>query len=211
MKLILAHSLGMCFGVRDALRHAADVESPQQTTIYGELVHNEVVLHQLESRGFRQTAERDRRELPMTDAVLITAHGISDRSRLRLLDAGKQLIDTTCPLVRRVHDAARQLERDGYHVLVLGKAGHVEVQGIVEDLRSYDVVGSADQVRTYPCARLGIVCQTTLPPHVADELCGQIEAANPQAEIAAWTPSASRLAAGSRQCASCCHRSRRWW
>ncbi|MBI3464126.1 MAG: 4-hydroxy-3-methylbut-2-enyl diphosphate reductase [Planctomycetes bacterium] len=183
MKVILAESLGMCFGVHDALRQAAEVESPRETTIYGELVHNEVVLHQLERRGFQQTAERDRHELPPTEAVLITAHGISDQSRLRLLDAGKQLIDTTCPLVRRVHEAARQLERDGYHVLILGKTGHVEVQGVVEDLRACDVIGSPGQVRAYPYARLGIVCQTTLPPHVADELCRQIEAANPQAEV----------------------------
>lgn len=183
MKVILAEAFGMCFGVRDALRRAAEVEHAEQTTIHGELVHNEVVLHQLEARGFRQTAEHDRRDVPQTDAVLITAHGISDRARQRLLDAGKQLIDTTCPLVRRVHEAARQLERDGFHVLLLGKPGHVEVQGVVEDLRSYDIVGSVDQVRSFPHPRLGIACQTTLPPHQADELCRRIEAANPHAEI----------------------------
>jgi len=183
MKVILAESLGMCFGVRDALRRAADVENPERTTIYGELVHNQVVLHQLEERGFRQTAEHDRHVSPPTEAVLITAHGISDRARLRLFEAGKQLIDTTCPLVRRVHETAHQLQRDGFHVLLLGKPGHVEVQGIVEDLGSYDIVGSGDQVRTYPHARLGIICQTTLPPHQADELCRQIQTCNPHAEI----------------------------
>ena len=70
----------------------------------------------------------------------ITAHGVNDHRRQWLLAAKKHLIDTTCPLVGRVHEAAQQLHQAGFHVLVLGKAGHVEVQGIVEDLPNYSVV-----------------------------------------------------------------------
>src|SRR5207247_787258 len=105
--------------------------------------------------------------LPATPAVLVTAHGISDTARNRLLDAGKQIIDTTCPLVRRAHLAAQQLQAAGFHVLVIGKQEHVEVLGIVEDLTSYDVIGSAAAVRCYPYPRLGIVCQTTASPDLA--------------------------------------------
>jgi 4-hydroxy-3-methylbut-2-en-1-yl diphosphate reductase len=183
MKVIPAEAFGMCFGVRDALRRAADVQRPDQTTIDGQLVHNEVVLHQLDVRGFRQTAEHERSEMPESPAVLITAHGVSDRRRAQLLGAGKQLIDTTCPLVHRVHEAAQQLARERFHVLVLGKPGHVEVQGVIEDLQSCDVVGSAEQVRTFPHARLGVVCQTTMPPHVAQELRRLIWRNNRHAEI----------------------------
>ena len=183
MKLILAESFGMCFGVRDALRRAADVQRPDQTTIHGQLVHNDVVLHQLEDRGFRQSTEHQRTEAPDTPTVLITAHGISDSRRQRLLSAGKQLVDTTCPLVRRVHEAAQQIAREGFHVVVLGKLGHVEVQGVVEDLQSCDVIGSAGQIRTFSHARLGIVCQSTMPPHLALELRRQIWRQNPHAEI----------------------------
>ncbi len=60
MKVILAEALGMCFGVRDALARAGEVEHPEETTIHGQLVHNEVVLQQLDARGFRQTLERNR-------------------------------------------------------------------------------------------------------------------------------------------------------
>ena len=76
----------------------------------------------------------------MTDTVLITAHGISETERQRLESAGKTLIDTTCPLVMRAHDAAQRLQREGRHVLVIGRRGHVEVQGVIEDLLSYEVV-----------------------------------------------------------------------
>ena len=161
MKVLTAEVLGMCFGVRDALQILADVERPGEVTIHGELVHNEQVLEQLHARGFRMVREEARRPLPVTPQVMITAHGVSDVERRRLQQAGKELIDTTCPLVTRVHKAAQALQEEGYHVVVIGKRGHVEVQGIIEDLHSYDVVGTADEARRYPHDRLGIVCQTT--------------------------------------------------
>ncbi len=183
VKVILADALGMCFGVRDALREIAGVDRPSETTIYGELVHNPLVIQNLSDRGFVQLHEHERCQVPGTPSVLITAHGISNHRRQQLQAAGKRLIDTTCPLVRRVHEAAQDLARRGYHVLILGKQGHVEVQGIVEDLSAYDVIGRVDEVCSFPHVRLGIVCQTTLPPQLADELIGCIRQCNPAAEI----------------------------
>ena len=121
MKIIKADVLGMCFGVRDALTIIADVARPADVTIHGELVHNEKVLDDLAERGFRMVGESQRQALPMTQTVLITAHGVSDKERARLSGAGKQLIDTTCPLVTRAHQAAQKLQEDGRHVLVIGK------------------------------------------------------------------------------------------
>src|SRR5947209_8585635 len=114
MKVIRAKVMGMCFGVRDALEVIAGVESPSTVTIHGQLVHNEEVLARLKEEGFTMTSESDRRGVPETPTVLITAHGISDRERARLSAAGKRLIDTTCPLVARVHHAALRLQDDGY-------------------------------------------------------------------------------------------------
>src|SRR6516164_10805 len=118
MKVITADVMGMCFGVRDALGFMDTVPDPEAVTIHGELVHNEAVLTDLKERGFRMTSEADRRELPRTPLVLITAHGVSDAERRRLENAGKRLLDTTCPLVARAHEAARALQQDGFHVLV---------------------------------------------------------------------------------------------
>ncbi len=173
----------MCFGVRDALKTLAELDRPGEITIHGELVHNEVVLTQLGARGFRMVGESDRAALPATPTVLITAHGVSDRERQRLEAAGKQLIDTTCPLVRRVHEAARTLQAEGRHVLVIGRRGHVEVQGIIEDLESYEVVQDPREVRTWPHPRLGIVCQTTTPVRLAQQVREAVAARNPDADV----------------------------
>src|SRR6516165_4242851 len=145
MQVIKAEVLGMCFGVRDALQILEDVADPNRVTIHGELVHNETVLDRLGERGFQMAKETARRPLPVTETVLITAHGVSDRERRRLEAAGKQLVDTPCPLVKRAHDAAQKLKSEGYHVLVIGRRGHVEVQGIVEDLDSFDVVQDPEE------------------------------------------------------------------
>ena len=183
MKIIKADVLGMCFGVRDALAIMDEVRQPANVTIHGELVHNEKVLDDLETRGFRMLAEKRRHALPLTDTVLITAHGVSTKERARLEAAGKRLIDTTCPLVTRAHQAAQKLQEEGRHVLIIGKRGHVEVQGIVEDLSSFDVLQSADEVRAYSHARLGIMCQTTTPTRHAEQIRAAIRAKNPHADI----------------------------
>jgi 4-hydroxy-3-methylbut-2-enyl diphosphate reductase len=129
------------------------------------------------------TPEVGRTSLPLTDHVVITAHGVSERERRRLLDAGKELIDTTCPLVRRVHDAARALHDDGRFVLVIGRPDHVEVLGIVGDLERYAVVPDSAAVRDYAELRLGVICQSTTTPDEAGRVRGAISAANPDADI----------------------------
>ena len=183
MNVIRADAMGVCFGVRRALDMADRVACPESVTILGQLVHNERVLAQLESRGFRMTSEVDRRALPSTPQVLITAHGISQTRRRRLAAAGKRLIDTTCPLVRRLHRAAQSLAREGYFVVVVGRPGHVEVQGIVEDLPRYEVCTGPADVRSYPSNRIAVVCQTTTSPRVADEVLWAVRLRNLHARV----------------------------
>jgi 4-hydroxy-3-methylbut-2-enyl diphosphate reductase len=183
MRVIVSDVLGMCFGVRDALAAIEEVEQPAGVTIHGELVHNEQVLQGLRTRGFPMVDEQHRVSLPTTNTVLITAHGISAKERARLTAAGKTLIDTTCPLVERAHQAAQKLKRAGRHVLVIGKRGHVEVQGIVDDLDSYDVLQEAAEVRIYPHARLGVMCQTTTQAAHAERIVQAIRERNPGADI----------------------------
>ncbi|MCP4195448.1 MAG: 4-hydroxy-3-methylbut-2-enyl diphosphate reductase [Planctomycetaceae bacterium] len=183
MKIIRAAALGMCFGVRDALQIANGVSDPSQVTIHGELVHNRKVNERLSKAGFLQTPEDKRHETIQTSRVLITAHGISQVERQRLADAGKEVIDTTCPLVLNVHKAALELQAEGRHVLLIGKAGHVEVQGVVDDLDSFDVIESVQQVKHYESESLGIVCQTTMPSDTVTEVCTYIQLHNPLANI----------------------------
>ena len=129
MRVIVAEAMGLCFGVRDALQAARSVEKPVEVTVFGQLVHNPVVNRELLGRGFVLAEEAGRGAGRVeTSAVLITAHGVSDRERAAFLALGKLVIDTTCPLVRRAHAAAREFARSGHFVVVIGRHGHVEVR-----------------------------------------------------------------------------------
>jgi 4-hydroxy-3-methylbut-2-en-1-yl diphosphate reductase len=183
MNVIRAETMGMCFGVRDALGVIREIETPESVTIHGQLVHNEAVLSGLSRSGFAMTLEENEREIPATPTVLITAHGISERERARLTGAEKTLIDTTCPLVKRAHQAAQKLQAQGYFVLVIGRPGHVEVRGIVEDLERFEIIQSVDDVTCYPQEKLGVICQTTTSPALGEAIRSAIQSRNPQADV----------------------------
>ncbi|MGE0488247.1 MAG: 4-hydroxy-3-methylbut-2-enyl diphosphate reductase [Vulcanimicrobiota bacterium] len=182
MLVVQAQHLGMCFGVRDALTKAREIQQPAAVTIHGELVHNPQVQSEMALRGFHQVGEGER-DLPATPEVLITAHGISNRERERLEAHGKRLIDTTCPLVRRVHKAALRLARLGYFVVVVGRQGHVEVEGLVGDLDDYVVVSSCQDVRCWNRRKLGVINQTTTRPELLQRIHSTICQRNPDSEI----------------------------
>ncbi len=183
MLVIQADHLGMCFGVKDALNAMRDLETPSEVTVYGELVHNPVVIDEIARRGFRQQSETGRTAMPDTARVVVTAHGISGVARERLEKAGKVLHDTTCPLVRRVHKTALHYHRAGYTLVVIGRPGHVEVEGLVGDLTRYRVVARTEDVRRWSDARMAVVNQTTIPPDQVAALHRAVREANPQAEL----------------------------
>ena len=184
-QIIRAQHMGFCFGVRDALTAAGEVDRPDQTTIYGELVHNADVIATLQKRQFELLAETNREMIPERPSVMVTAHGISEKRRERLVASGKQLIDTTCPLVRRVHDTAMKLAERDHFVVVIGNKQHVEVLGVVEDLPMgrWAVVASPSDARLYHGKKIGIVSQSTMPEDVAGDCRDRIAELNPQASV----------------------------
>lgn len=183
MLVVQAEHLGMCFGVKDALAEMRDLERPEEVTVYGELVHNPVVTDEIARRGFHQMGETGRDQVPTTPRVLITAHGISLNARQRLEQQGKTLHDTTCPLVRRVHKAALHYHRQGYTVIVVGRHGHVEVEGLVGDLQRFKVVSRPQEVGCWNDGPFAVVNQTTIPPDQVRAVHQAIRLANPNQEV----------------------------
>jgi 4-hydroxy-3-methylbut-2-enyl diphosphate reductase len=161
MKIIRAEHLGMCFGVRDAIALAVKQSKKEPLTVLGDLVHNERVLSELSARGVRIAPP----EAPIeTRTVMITAHGASQRAMNRVRNGGFQVLEATCPLVHVAHRAVATLVREGFHPVIIGKRGHVEVRGLTEDLADFDIVLSeTDVFELQPRARFGIAAQTTQP------------------------------------------------
>ena len=161
MRILRAAHLGMCFGVRDAIDLAVRHSDTAPLTVLGDLVHNDVVLAGLRSRGIASAKDPAQ---AATRTVMVTAHGASERSMARTRALGLEIVDATCPLVHVAHRAVQALVRDGYHPVIIGQRGHVEVRGLTEDLDAFDVVlDEADVQALTPRPRLGIAAQTTQP------------------------------------------------
>jgi 4-hydroxy-3-methylbut-2-enyl diphosphate reductase len=171
----------MCFGVRDAIVLALRQAATEPLTVLGDLVHNETVLAELRSRGVKIAQEVTAVE---TRTMMITAHGASERAVGRARERGLTVMEATCPLVRLAHRAVVKLARDGYHPVIVGKAEHVEVRGLTEDLDDFDVVLSeADVFELRERARFGVAAQTTQPIEKVRELVRLIRKRFPQAEV----------------------------
>lgn len=164
MKILLARKLGMCFGVRRALDIAEKAAKARKKGsniyMYGPLVHNKNVIELLEAEGIKTI-----KTLPQAEkgsSVIIRAHGASDKD---LLDAKLRqisIIDATCPYVQKSKNAAKQMEKEGFKVVILGQKEHPEVKGIAESLNNPMIINSAAEIKQLNgIDRIGIISQTT--------------------------------------------------
>jgi 4-hydroxy-3-methylbut-2-en-1-yl diphosphate reductase len=185
MEVRMAEHLGMCFGVRDAIELAETLTRRAPLTILGDLVHNPDVLAQMDAAGARRAR---RPEEVTTSALLLTAHGTSDRVKDQLRLSGYKVHDATCPLVKKVHIALAHLVAEGRHPVIIGQADHVEVRGLVGDLDEYTIVlQESDLARldlpTQASGRLGVVAQTTQPLGLVLKLARAIRSRFPFADV----------------------------
>jgi 4-hydroxy-3-methylbut-2-enyl diphosphate reductase len=185
MEVRMAEHLGMCFGVRDAIDLALRLTRQGPLTILGDLVHNPDVVARMDAAGAARA--RDPGEI-QTRALLLTAHGTSQRVKQQLRGHGYQLHDATCPLVKRAHLALAKLVAEGCFPVVIGQAEHVEVRGLVGDLDENAVVLREDDFDQLEPAvargqALGVVAQTTQPLARVQELVEALRRRFPASEV----------------------------
>jgi 4-hydroxy-3-methylbut-2-enyl diphosphate reductase len=171
----------MCFGVRDAIELALQQSATEPLTVLGDLVHNESVLAELHARGIKIAQQA---ALVESRTVMITAHGASERAMGRVRERGLKVMEATCPLVRVAHRAVARLVREGFHPVIVGKREHVEVRGLTEDLRDFDVVLSeADVFELRERPRFGVAAQTTQPIQKVERLVELMRRRFPNSEV----------------------------
>jgi 4-hydroxy-3-methylbut-2-enyl diphosphate reductase len=130
MNIILADEMGFCFGVRRAIEMVNELaDEGKSVRMLGDVVHNPQVVHDLEGKGVSVISEVH--QATSDGVMVITAHGaapwVADEARA----AGTNVVDTTCPLVEKPQQIARDLAKDGYTVVVYGDKKHPEVKGIL--------------------------------------------------------------------------------
>ncbi len=181
IRILRAAHLGMCFGVRDAIALALEESRRQPLTILGELVHNESVVADLHARGI---GIEHQASTVSTPAVMITAHGASEKTLEEARSYGLRVLQATCPLVHFAHRAVLQLVREGFHPVVVGQRTHVEVRGLTEDLAQFDVVLTEEDARQMSeRPRFGVMAQTTQPVEKVRRLVELIRRRFPRSEV----------------------------
>lgn len=162
MNIRIAKGSGFCFGVRRAVALATQAaeDRDRRTVTLGPLVHNPLVVERLEARGIRAVEE----VAGDAEVVIIRAHGIPVLQLESLRRQRLEIVDATCPFVKRSQRYARALCEEGYQLVILGDRDHPEVASVLSYADDHAVVvESADDLPESLDPEVGVLAQTTQP------------------------------------------------
>lgn len=143
-RVLLANPRGFCAGVVraiDIVEHVLNI-LPPPIYVFHEIVHNRHVVERLRKRG--AVFVNDVEEIPRDSVCIFSAHGISPAVRELAKDRHLQVIDATCPLVTKVHLEVIRYAKAGYSLILIGHAGHEEVEGTMGEAPMHLVSTVAD-------------------------------------------------------------------
>lgn len=166
----LAKFAGFCYGVKRAVETAKKLkcENPDKSVfVLGELIHNAHVIAELENLGIKTLTEIPEKG---EGICVIRSHGESPQVIEKIKNAGFEIVDLTCPDVKKVQQKAVELAKEGYFVVIVGKSEHPEVIAIKANAQLYTnnviVAASPQQLKSSESLikahkRVGVVVQTT--------------------------------------------------
>ncbi|MBU3916017.1 4-hydroxy-3-methylbut-2-enyl diphosphate reductase [bacterium] len=155
-QIIVAEDQGFCWGVRRALKIVAEHDD---VFIFGDLIHNKQVVQQLEKEGKKIIHEITGIE---KKPIVVTAHGTTLENLEQIRALGLETVDTTCPLVSTIYRIGKQLEEQGYHILIIGDKQHVEVKGIASRMRNPIIIKNEEELKNIELPeKIGVICQST--------------------------------------------------
>ena len=166
MEVILAQHAGFCFGVKRAVEQVYEqAATGKPIYTYGPIIHNEEVVKDLSQKGV-QVIENEEELVQIEEGtVVIRSHGVARRVCEKIEETGLECVDATCPFVKRIHKIVEKESEAGKRVVIIGNAGHPEVEGIMGWAKSdTTVLGTIEEAQKFICdpgEELCIVSQTT--------------------------------------------------
>jgi 4-hydroxy-3-methylbut-2-en-1-yl diphosphate reductase len=165
-KLLLAAPRGYCAGVDRAVQtveRALELYGPP-VYVRKEIVHNKLVVEQLRERGAIFVDQEA--EVPEGETVVFSAHGVAPSVHANAEARALKTIDATCPLVTKVHVEAKKFAAQGYTIVLVGHAGHEEVEGTMGEAPDHIVLveteEDVDRLEVDDPDRVAFISQTTL-------------------------------------------------
>ena len=131
MEVIVAKTAGFCFGVNRAVQTVYEqIGKKQPIYTYGPIIHNEIVVGDLEKKGVHVLESEEELRKVQEGTVVIRSHGVSEHIYQLISDKGLDMVDATCPFVKKIHKIVKQAGEEGRYVIIIGKETHPEVEGI---------------------------------------------------------------------------------
>lgn len=132
MKVTVAKSAGFCFGVRRAVEQVYHQvkEGKRPVYTYGPIIHNDQVVRDLEALGVRVIHAEEELDSISEGTVIVRSHGVPRRVQEKIEARGLELVDATCPFVKKIHRIVMEESRKGAAVIIAGDESHPEVEGI---------------------------------------------------------------------------------
>jgi 4-hydroxy-3-methylbut-2-enyl diphosphate reductase len=177
IKVVTAKRAGFCFGVKRAVDIAFDAaKKSRHVFTLGPIIHNPQVIDKLKTEGVIPIQSIDNRNIK---TLIIRTHGVSKDISARLGEKIYEVIDATCPFVKKAQHHAGLLREEGYQVLIIGDKEHPEVMGLMSYAGPDAIVINKDEHLPKLKSRVGIVVQTTQPVsvlrRVVDEAIEQVK------------------------------------
>jgi 4-hydroxy-3-methylbut-2-enyl diphosphate reductase len=165
-EILMAQPRGFCAGVDRAINIVNEALNRFGAPIYvrHEIVHNVYVVNELRNKGAVFVDELH--EVPKGGIVIFSAHGVSQEVRKDAEERGLQIYDATCPLVTKVHLEVIKMCKEGFTVLMIGHAGHPEVEGTMGQVKEgvflIEKVADVEKLPFAADTKIAFVTQTTL-------------------------------------------------
>lgn len=163
MEIILVPKIGFCFGVKRAVDISLEAlkEKPKPCQALGPLVHNEFVIEKLKKSGIKFINSLNEAK---KGTIIIPAHGEDPKVLEKIRKMGLEMINTTCPLVTRVQNLAKEFQERGYQVIIIGDKDHKEVKSIQAVIKGEGII--IDNEKELPRLRIknkpvAVIVQTT--------------------------------------------------
>ena len=175
MKVIIAKNAGFCFGVKRAIEEVRIILDKSENKVYsiGALIHNEKVVNELKDKGLIELNDVDDIKNLKNEVVIIRTHGIEKELYNCIRDNGNEIIDLTCPFVKKIHDIVEKYTNDAYNIIVIGDKNHPEVRGIMSYGSHVNVVLSENDIKELEIpkdSKVLVVSQTTADVETSEKL-----------------------------------------
>lgn len=178
MKVKIASNAGFCFGVKRAMTMAWHELEKNEDTIYslGPLIHNNQAVQKYEKKGLKTISSIE--DVGHKSNIIIRSHGVSEEIYNKARENDINIMDATCPFVKKIHEIANRYYKDGYKIIIIGDSKHPEVIGIngwcnneaiiIKTLEDLKIV-NFDNNQNY-C----VVAQTTINVNLYDKIVDEM-------------------------------------